>query len=246
VNVVLPYSAFDQQATYPIYPNATNYFPIRRADNDTQYTIGRVFFQEAYVRIDYDRGNFSVHQALFPATNEKAEIVPIITPKTGDKGLQHGTQQPVTLTKGQIAGLSIGCVTVVTLIVCMCLWLLRRHGKMGRKEALAAKETSLNMELADQPKVETDGVAYYEKDSRPVVEMEGYAQHELQNPDHESDSLNARRSMPDLDTIFELYENTEFSIQDPDELYEMDNTEIGTRGLEFVVPMKNRPPPGWI
>jgi hypothetical protein len=52
--------------------------------------------------------------------------------------------------------------------------------------------------------------------------------------------------MPDLDTIFELYENTEFGIQDLDEFYEMDNTEIGTRGLESVVPMKNRPPPGWI
>jgi hypothetical protein len=31
VNVLLPHSAFDQQANYPIYSNATNHFPIKRA-----------------------------------------------------------------------------------------------------------------------------------------------------------------------------------------------------------------------
>jgi len=49
INIVLPYTAFDLQAKYPIYPSATNYFPIRRAANDSQYVIGRTFLQEAYV-----------------------------------------------------------------------------------------------------------------------------------------------------------------------------------------------------
>jgi hypothetical protein len=47
INIVLPYAAFNLQASYPIYSNATNYFPIRRASNDTQYVIGRTFLQEA-------------------------------------------------------------------------------------------------------------------------------------------------------------------------------------------------------
>lgn len=47
LNIVLPYSAFDLQVNYPIYPNATNYFPLRRAMNATQYVIGRAFMQEA-------------------------------------------------------------------------------------------------------------------------------------------------------------------------------------------------------
>ena len=47
INIVLPYSAFDLQANYPIYPNATNYFPLRRAANDSQYVIGRTFLQES-------------------------------------------------------------------------------------------------------------------------------------------------------------------------------------------------------
>lgn len=47
LNIVLPYSAFDLQVDYPIYPSATNYFPLRRAMNDSQYVIGRTFLQEA-------------------------------------------------------------------------------------------------------------------------------------------------------------------------------------------------------
>jgi len=52
LDIVLPYSAFDLTASFPVLANgtnSTNYFPIRRADNDTQYTLGRVFLQEAYV-----------------------------------------------------------------------------------------------------------------------------------------------------------------------------------------------------
>jgi hypothetical protein len=44
----MPYKAFDLQASWPIYGRTTNYFPLRRADNDTQYTLGRTFLQEAY------------------------------------------------------------------------------------------------------------------------------------------------------------------------------------------------------
>lgn len=51
IDITLPYQAFDLQATYPIYPNATNYFPLRRAANDSQYTLGRTFLQEAYVTL---------------------------------------------------------------------------------------------------------------------------------------------------------------------------------------------------
>ncbi len=47
VSITFPYSAFDLQASWPIYPNSTNYFPLRRAVNSTQYTLGRTFLQEA-------------------------------------------------------------------------------------------------------------------------------------------------------------------------------------------------------
>jgi hypothetical protein len=54
-DITLPYSAFDLTASYPLVENATKYFPLKRADNSTQYTLGRTFFQEAYVPSPYPR-----------------------------------------------------------------------------------------------------------------------------------------------------------------------------------------------
>ena len=48
VDITLPYAAFDLVAEYPLTPNGSlRYFPLARATNDTQYTLGRTFFQEA-------------------------------------------------------------------------------------------------------------------------------------------------------------------------------------------------------
>lgn len=225
VNIVLPYSAFDQQATYPIYPNATNYFPIRRAYNDTQYTIGRTFFQEAYIRIDYDRGHFSVHQALFPATNEKQNIVPVLSPDPNGAPAQDGVHRTIVLTKSAIAGISIGGIVVMMLFIILACWLIRWRNLTKRKKAAALERQEKEIEIADHCKLETDGAAFYEKD--------GEARHELQTLPNEPEELNGRRSMTDLSAIVELYE--------------MDNTEVWkTEEPESEVSLRNRPPPGWI
>ena len=47
VNITLPYSAFDLNVSTPIVNNTQKYFPLRRAANDTQFTLGRTFLQEA-------------------------------------------------------------------------------------------------------------------------------------------------------------------------------------------------------
>ena len=50
VDIVLPYASFDLLASYPLVAgNATRYFPLQRATNNSQYTLGRTFLQEAYV-----------------------------------------------------------------------------------------------------------------------------------------------------------------------------------------------------
>jgi len=48
VSIKLPYNAFDLMASAPYQglSKASYYFPLRRAMNNTQYTIGRTFFQE--------------------------------------------------------------------------------------------------------------------------------------------------------------------------------------------------------
>jgi hypothetical protein len=47
VAIVLPYAAFDLTAASPLVDKSTHYFPLKRANSSTQYTLGRTFLQEA-------------------------------------------------------------------------------------------------------------------------------------------------------------------------------------------------------
>ena len=47
IDISLPYAAFDLIAQYPLVINTTRYFPLMRATNESQYTLGRTFLQEA-------------------------------------------------------------------------------------------------------------------------------------------------------------------------------------------------------
>lgn len=49
VDIALSYASFDLQAIPPAVKKASRLFPLRRAANNTQYTLGRTFMQEAYV-----------------------------------------------------------------------------------------------------------------------------------------------------------------------------------------------------
>ena len=49
VNITLPYASFDLSLGPPFFDVKQNYFPLRRAANNTQYTLGRTFLQESYV-----------------------------------------------------------------------------------------------------------------------------------------------------------------------------------------------------
>lgn len=236
VNIVLPYSAFDQQATYPIYPNATNYFPIRRAYNDTQYTIGRTFFQEAYVKIDYDRGNFSVHQALFPTSNDKQNLVPIFTPESHNATRQANFHKARLLNKASIAGISVGSVIAIVLLLLVVVGLIRWRRKRS-KERLEQSENreELTIEVADQPRLEPDGATLFEKDSHPFAEMESYARHELQARSGDGKPGDSETRLVELDpsTIIEVHE--------------MGDTQVCSAEQEDDRGVQPRwPPPGWI
>ena len=47
VNITLPYDSFDLTAESPVVGDNTMFFPLKRAINETQYTLGRTFLQEA-------------------------------------------------------------------------------------------------------------------------------------------------------------------------------------------------------
>ena len=105
VDIVMHYGSFDLMADYPTVNDATRYFPLRRAHNESQYTLGRAFLQDAYVIADYDRSNFSVSQAVFPNGSNTQEIVAIHRP---------GDTPPSTYRKvlsiGAIAGIAVAAI----------------------------------------------------------------------------------------------------------------------------------------
>jgi hypothetical protein len=226
VNIVLPYRAFDQQASYPIYNETTNYFPIRRAHNDTQYTLGRTFFQEAYIRVDYERGNFSVHQALFPTANEQ-EIVEI-TSKEADA--ENHTSNSA-LSKGAIAGISVSIVFALVCIIIVLLWIFRR-GRMKTEEGDPVPE-GVQIECPDEPRLETGGASFYEKECKTYAEMEGtLVLPELPSLDLGIGELDVRFTRPNLSMVFELADE-EWMGRFEEEIH-------------VAMPCESKAPPGWI
>ncbi|KAE9365327.1 acid protease, partial [Stipitochalara longipes BDJ] len=76
VNITFPYAAFDLTASPPLVTKISRYFPLKRATNSTQWTLGRTFFQEAYVVADYERSNFSVFQCNWGRSEEIIVAIP--------------------------------------------------------------------------------------------------------------------------------------------------------------------------
>ncbi|KAL8810372.1 MAG: hypothetical protein Q9200_002631 [Gallowayella weberi] len=143
VDITLPYGAFD--LTYkPNFDSAPlRHFPIQRAQNDSQLTLGRVFLQEAYITTNYELGNFSVSQCKFEEPIGK-DIRPIPPAKSSDA---LPDQPPVSdkiskrLARNQIIGIIMGSLLgFITLIA--LFWKLfvlpqrRRRMKISSTTAL--------------------------------------------------------------------------------------------------------------
>lgn len=70
VTITLPYEAFDLQVGPPLVDTTQYYFPLRRAANSSQYTMGRTFLQEAYVSaLHYGLQTLTVVDILPPTTS---------------------------------------------------------------------------------------------------------------------------------------------------------------------------------
>jgi hypothetical protein len=127
--ITLPYAAFDLQAGFPIYENATSYFPLRKSGTGSS-VLGRTFLQEAYIIVDYQRANFTVAPAYFsdpmPTENlitiyNTTYVPPTLSGKPGGGGISAGA----------IAGIVIGIVAVFLILGlgAFFYWRKRRNAK---------------------------------------------------------------------------------------------------------------------
>ncbi|KAJ9613236.1 hypothetical protein H2200_003178 [Cladophialophora chaetospira] len=145
IEFTLPYDAFNLQLTYP-FPNLdasftsapTNYFPLRKAANSTQYTIGRAFLQETYLAVDYERNNFSVSQAVF--TMDAVSNVNLLSISRPAGSTWPGPQGSASgLSTGAMAGIGIGA-GLITLITLMLIWWFCIHKRRSSNNPGAEKE----------------------------------------------------------------------------------------------------------
>jgi hypothetical protein len=171
-NIVLPYSAFDLQASYPYYQNATNYFPIRRAANDTQYVLGRTLLQEAYLIVDYERANFTIAQAAFPDPLPAAKVVTIKPPGEDGRGGKSA------LGTGAIAGIAAGGGFLLILVLVGAFFLYRKRRTKKRKYELA------NTQISESGSASHINSALPQKHHDPQ-ELSGTPLTELASPRHE-------------------------------------------------------------
>ena len=131
LNVTIPYAAFDLTAAFPIFPDGTNYFPLRRANNSAQFVLGRAFMQEAYLFVDYETSQFTLSRAAFPASGDHS-IVTVDHSLSGTTGSGSSSSSASGLSVGAIAGIAIGS-SVATVLLCTVGWFCWRAHNPRRK-----------------------------------------------------------------------------------------------------------------
>ena len=77
LDIAMPYHSFNLQNKKNDGSDDERYFPLERAEIQEQYTLGRAFFQNAYVIVDYERASMKVYQALYPSSNNTESLTAI-------------------------------------------------------------------------------------------------------------------------------------------------------------------------
>jgi Eukaryotic aspartyl protease len=190
VDIILPYAAFNLNASWPLVNSTTPYFPLKRAVNGTS-VLGRTLFQEAYVTADYDAGTFSVYQCKWDSSLSQT-IVAILPPNSTNSTTPSSNSH--SLPTGAIAGISVGGAAAVSLVAISLLYLC--YYKPRREERRRAVEpeakTPAVQEEALKPEMPDTSVAsptLYEAEGTtipPPVEIDGGEQPVYELPAREA------------------------------------------------------------
>ncbi|KEQ63743.1 acid protease, partial [Aureobasidium melanogenum CBS 110374] len=173
VQIVLPYAAFDLTIEPPYVESEQKYFPLKRAQDPSQYTLGRVFLQEAYVVADYDRHNFSVSQTVFPGRGVSQDLVPIYPPES--ESHKKGNRK---LSTGAIAGIAIAGVALLATILGFLAWRLIRRRRQHSEPVIVSSSTTTNYPT-NKKDAHTEENPSWINDSKTRHEIQGVDPHEL-------------------------------------------------------------------
>lgn len=232
MDIVFPYGAFDLTLEFPniMNPNTSNYFPLKRASNSTQYTLGRTFFQEAYLIADYDRQNFTIAPCEWDATRIASQSIKSII-RANETSLADGGNGGSSNT-GAIAGGVVGGVVGLVAIIGLILFLVRRKKKTERqrlaeldsKSASAAGGVAGGAAGGHSPETKTST----DTDGKPFIsppiggELGGGEIHELTAPHKEAPA--------EMDSPYHVADPNKHGY-----------SEMESSGTEFFAPSKGVP-----
>ena len=168
VVIEMPYGSFDLEAQSPFAPNSSLYFPLKRAQNSTQYMLGRAFLQNAYLTANYEYYNFSVAQALYPGSGTASQIVSLPA-----FGASSSSEDESGLSNGAIAGIAVGGAAIIIALVSILVWFCIIKPK--RKQKQQAKAEVQPVHEADGTHGHADEVRekYHQADGEQVYETDG-------------------------------------------------------------------------
>ncbi|KAF2173793.1 hypothetical protein M409DRAFT_16064 [Zasmidium cellare ATCC 36951] len=178
--IVLPFRAYDLTLFPPLAETSAgaSYFPLRNATAESGNILGRVFLQEAYVVVDWERSVFNVsrttHAVQSPRLVPIASIDSTSSDTTGNKSLTRGGQ----------AGIVVSCLILLFAIVAVLWWFRRRRSRERDRKALTIgtvetietgweKPELMAKESKSGQFLELDFLRGGEADSTQLLEMSG-------------------------------------------------------------------------
>ncbi|MCJ1405299.1 hypothetical protein MMC11_008526 [Xylographa trunciseda] len=181
VNITLPYAAFDKTLGYGVgliknisSLESQKYFPLQRAANSSQYTLGKTFLQEAYIITDYERRNFSVNPCIWNQ-DARQTLVPICSLNTTGCTSPMGSGPAgaaISFGPGAIAGTVIGVLLLIILALACFFYVRRqhRHREAGEgRNAVGIDPNWIGHSIPEEAQKPHQHVT--EIDSSPVAEM---------------------------------------------------------------------------
>ena len=164
-------------------PNPTRYFPLARATNSSQYTLGRTFFQEAYVTVDYERRIFRVSQCTWdPNAQQSIEAISSLSlPQVSTYSKPHH------ISGGAIAGIVVGTVIGIVIIVTLGYFLYKQFTPSHQprhQETDSSEKAGIDSSQRFPPELVGDRFAGQELDGQQHLGTEIDGKH---LPGHEMD-----------------------------------------------------------